>query len=92
MSLPLLAAIAVGLWLYLRPKKKKRAPPLSVVEAERVLDVSPRASRAEILDAHRRLIRRVHPDAGGSSDLAHRVNAARDILLSEINRAETNSL
>ena len=90
MSLPLLVAIAIGLWYVMR--KRKRVPSLSVVEARRVLELPALAGREEILDAHRRLIRRVHPDAGGSSDLAHRVNAARDILLSELNRAETKSL
>ena len=41
------------------------------------------ATLQEIRDAHRRLIARVHPDAGGSAELAHRVNAARDTLLAE---------
>ncbi|HEY0327355.1 MAG TPA: molecular chaperone DnaJ, partial [Allosphingosinicella sp.] len=30
---------------------------------------------------HRRLIARVHPDAGGSEELARRINAARDALI-----------
>ncbi len=33
--------------------------------------------------AHRRLIAKVHPDTGGSAELAHRVIAARDTLLAE---------
>jgi hypothetical protein len=91
LKLLVLAAILAGLWLYFKPNKRK-APQLSSSEARRVLELDHRASRDEILEAHRRLIRRVHPDAGGSSDLAHRVNAARDILLAEVNRTDTNAL
>ena len=39
------------------------------------------AGRDEIQAAYRRLIQRVHPDQGGSSDLAARINQARDVLL-----------
>jgi hypothetical protein len=32
------------------------------------------------------LIQKVHPDAGGSADLAAQVNQARDVLLARIER------
>jgi curved DNA-binding protein CbpA len=48
------------------------------------LGVPDDADQETIRAAHRRLIAKVHPDAGGSADLARRVNAAREILLSEI--------
>nr|WP_294523402.1 DnaJ domain-containing protein [uncultured Rhodopila sp.] len=50
-------------------------------EAYEVLGLHPGASEADIRDAHRRLMRGAHPDAGGSDWLASRVNQARDILL-----------
>jgi hypothetical protein len=50
-------------------------------EALSVLGLKPGASDKEIREAHRRLITRVHPDVGGSDDLASRINAARDVLL-----------
>ena len=50
-------------------------------EAYQVLGLRPDASREEIRAAHRRLIQRVHPDHGGSSYLAARINQARDVLL-----------
>ena len=50
-------------------------------DARRLLGVPEGASVADIRAAHRRLIARVHPDAGGSEELARRINAARDALI-----------
>lgn len=50
-------------------------------EAYQILGLQPGASREDIRSAYRRLIQRVHPDHGGSSYLATRLNQARDILL-----------
>ncbi len=50
-------------------------------EALAVLGLAEGASGAEIQAAYRRLIQRVHPDVGGSADLAARINRAKDILL-----------
>ena len=50
-------------------------------EAYQILGVRPDASRDEIQAAYRRLIQKVHPDQGGSSYLAARINQARDVLL-----------
>jgi hypothetical protein len=67
----------------------RRRPPgaitMPVEDARRLLGVGPDASLAEIRAAHRRLIARVHPDAGGSAELARRVNLARDTLVAELN-------
>jgi DnaJ family protein C protein 19 len=60
---------------------------MTVEEARGVLSLPPAADAAMIRSAHRRLILRVHPDAGGSAELARRVNAARDALISELNRS-----
>lgn len=50
-------------------------------EALAVLGLAEGASDEEIRAAHRRLVQRVHPDVGGSADLAARINRAKDILL-----------
>ena len=50
-------------------------------EAREILGVAATATREEIQAAYGRLIRAVHPDAGGTSGLAARLNAARDRLL-----------
>lgn len=54
---------------------------MTVEEAWRVLGVPANASREAIISAHRRLMQRVHPDRGGSDDLAVRVNDAKEVLL-----------
>lgn len=50
-------------------------------EALAVLGLEAGATDEQIRAAHRRLILRVHPDAGGSTDLAARINRAKDVLL-----------
>lgn len=52
-------------------------------EAYEVLGVEPGASREEILEAWRRLVKRVHPDSGGSAFLTAKLNAAKDVLLGD---------
>jgi DnaJ homolog subfamily C member 19 len=58
-------------------------------QARKLLGVNPNATRAEIADAHRRLLIRVHPDRGGSNAAVHQANTARDLLLARAARSET---
>jgi hypothetical protein len=81
------ALLMAGALLWAAWRRRRIVPQAMPVEdARRLLGVGPQASLADIRDAHRRLIARVHPDAGGSAELANRVNIARDTLVAEMNR------
>ncbi len=60
--------------------------PMTRGDAAKLLEVALDCDAEGIISAHRRLIAKVHPDAGGSAELAARVNQARDILLKNLPR------
>lgn len=62
------------------------APPrgkvgMSREEAIEVLALKPGYSREDVIQAHRRMMQKVHPDRGGSDYLAAQINQAKDTLL-----------
>jgi len=58
---------------------------MSVSEAREILGVDKGASKQEITYAHRKLMAKLHPDKGGSTFLATRVNLAKDTLIASEN-------
>jgi hypothetical protein len=73
--------LITGRWPW-EPKRAVRAQ--AVFRARKLLGVSAKASREDVLAAHKRLVALVHPDRGGTSDQVHEANAARDMLLDEL--------
>ena len=59
----------------------KTSAALTVSEAYAILNLEPGASREDITQAHKQLMQKMHPDRGGSSHLATKINQARDVLL-----------
>ena len=70
-----------GRWPW-EPKVSTRAQ--AVFRARKLLGVRAGADRAEIIEAHRRLLVMVHPDRGGTNSQVHEATAARDLLLDEL--------
>ena len=60
---------------------RSRPGAMTRAEALKVLDLNEGASEEEILAAYRKLIMQNHPDRGGSTYLAAKINQAKDVLL-----------
>lgn len=67
-----------------RPGSPPASGAMSLAEAREILGVSAGATREEIRHAHRQLMKKLHPDTGGSAALARQVQEARDVLLAAL--------
>jgi hypothetical protein len=64
-----------------QPPPRPTSDRMTREEAYRVLGLAPGASREAVVAEYRRLMKRVHPDQGGTDYLAAQLNAAKDTLL-----------
>lgn len=78
-----------SLWTYLRAKAdgphlaQNKNEDMSREEALTILELSGSPSVEEIKAAHHRLMKKIHPDQGGSGYFAAKLNQAKDLLLKE---------
>ena len=62
-------------------KARPSSGDMSVDEAFATLGLAVGATREEVKEAHHRLMKKLHPDQGGSTYLASKINQAKDVLL-----------
>ncbi|SPJ09675.1 mitochondrial import inner membrane translocase subunit TIM14, putative [Plasmodium sp. DRC-Itaito] len=67
--------------LFLKNDLKGFERNMSKSEAFKILNINPTTNKEKIREVHKQLMLKNHPDNGGSTYIAAKVNEAKDILL-----------
>ena len=62
-------------------RRSVRAGAMTENQAREILGVAENADGEAVAQAHRRLMKKMHPDHGGTTESAARLNEARDVLM-----------
>ena len=57
---------------------------ITIKEAYKILGIEAGATREQIIDAHRKLMQKFHPDRGGTAYMAAMINDAKRVLLEQL--------
>ena len=66
-----------------RKRARQSSEAMTDKKARQILEVGEKATRQEIMASYNRLMKKVHPDLGGSNYFAAQLNAAKDFLLGD---------
>lgn len=82
-ALGVIAAMVPLVLSWWQAQRKTSVPKgqMSDYDALEILGLKEGASQEDVVEAHKRLMKKVHPDSEGSEGLAKNLNAARDQLL-----------
>ncbi|SBT75575.1 mitochondrial import inner membrane translocase subunit TIM14, putative [Plasmodium ovale] len=67
--------------LFLKNDMKGFERNMSKSEAYKILNINPTSNKEKIREVHKQLMLKNHPDNGGSTYIAAKVNEAKDVLL-----------
>ncbi|KAI4840787.1 mitochondrial import inner membrane translocase subunit TIM14 [Plasmodium brasilianum] len=67
--------------LFLKNDMKGFERNMSKSEAYKILNINPTSNKDRIREVHKQLMLKNHPDNGGSTYIAAKVNEAKDVLL-----------
>ena len=68
-------------WRSAKTPSAARDDAMTVEDARDVLGVDAEATEEDIQEAHRSMLKKNHPDKGGSEYLTRQINRARDVLM-----------